>query len=132
MQLPEERLDFGRDEVSVALEARPGFAAASGRAGVVVLRTTLTPDLIEEGLFREVLNRVQTFRKELDLEYTCRIRLSLAGAENVIEAVRSRVEHLSRETLAVEVKVGSLPDDGANVREVTIDRESLTIGLTQV
>ena len=65
-----EPLELGPDEIAVSLEAREGFAAAAGAAGVVVLHTALSDALIEEGLFREVLNRVQTFRKELDLEYT--------------------------------------------------------------
>ena len=85
------------DEIAVTLEAREGFSAASGgRAGVVVLRTTLTDALIEEGLYREVLNRVQAFRKELDLEYTGRIRLTLAGAPRLLDAVRPRAEALGR------------------------------------
>ena len=82
----------------VSLEAKPGFQAASGRSGVVVLRTALDADLIEEGLFREVLNRVQAFRKELDLEYTDRIRLALDGDAELLAAVRPRAEALARET----------------------------------
>ncbi|HVH17097.1 MAG TPA: class I tRNA ligase family protein, partial [Myxococcota bacterium] len=69
-----ETLELSRDEIAVSLEARAGFAAASGPVGVVVLRTALTPALVEEGRYREVLNRVQALRKELDLEYTGRIR----------------------------------------------------------
>ena len=55
-----------------------------------MLHTALSDALIEEGLFREVLNRVQTFRKELDLEYTGRIRLTLDGADRLLSAVRPR------------------------------------------
>jgi isoleucyl-tRNA synthetase len=122
-------LELSPDEIGVSLEAREGFAAAAGRAGVVVLRTALSPDLVEEGLFREVLNRVQTFRKELDLEYTARIRLTLAGGPNLIGAVRPRVEVLGREALAVAVDLESGPAAGAHVRDVSIDGEDLRIGL---
>jgi isoleucyl-tRNA synthetase len=98
-----EPLELGPDEIAVTLEAREGFAAAAGTAGVVVLHTALSDALIEEGLFREVLNRVQTFRKELDLEYTGRIRLTLDGADRLLSAVRPRADALGRETLAVDV-----------------------------
>jgi isoleucyl-tRNA synthetase len=125
-----EEIALEPDEIAVAMEARPGFSAAAGRIGVVVLSTELTPELVEEGLFREVLNRVQTFRKELDLEYTGRIRLSLAGADRLLDAVRPRVEELARETLAVDVAVGASPAACAHVREVAIDGASLTLGLT--
>jgi isoleucyl-tRNA synthetase len=124
-----ERLRLGPDEIAVSLEARPGFSAASGRAGVVVLRTALDPALIEEGLFREVLNRVQAFRKELDLEYAGRIRLTLGGHPELLAAVRPRAETLGRETLAVEVRVGAEPPPGAHATEVSIDGRPLRLGL---
>jgi len=130
-----EELRLTADEIGVSLEAREGFAAAAGRAGVVVLRTALTPALIEEGLYREVLNRVQTFRKELDLEYTARIRLSLSGGERLIEAVRPRVEALAREVLAEEVRLD--PPDAADapeakLRDAVIEGESLRVGVEVV
>jgi isoleucyl-tRNA synthetase len=127
-----ERLRLGPEEIEVALEAKPGFSAASGNAGVVVLRTALDPTLVEEGLFREVLNRVQVFRKELDLEYTGRIRLSLAGHPELLAAVRPRVEALGRETLAVEVRLGEPPPPGAHVSHAEIDGRELHLALELV
>ena len=120
----------GPEEIAVSLEARPGFAAAAGDAGVVVLHTELTPELLEEGLFREVLNRVQGFRKQLDLEYTGRIRLTLQGEERLLAAVRPRVDELARETLAVEVGLGEAPREGAQVSETRVEGEVLKLGLS--
>jgi isoleucyl-tRNA synthetase len=130
IRVDDAELVLGRDELAVTLEAKEGFSAASGPTGVVVLRTTLNDDLVEQGLFREVLNRVQSFRKELDLEYTGRIRLTLSGAPRLLDAVRPRVDQLSRETLAVEVGLGRPPAGGAHVRDVSIAGEPLTLGLT--
>jgi isoleucyl-tRNA synthetase len=126
------QLELGREEIAVSLEAREGFAAAAGAAGVVVLRTALTPALVEEGRYREVLNRVQTLRKELDLEYTGRIRLTLRGAPALLDAVRPRVAELARETLAVEIALDAAPPEGAHVRELAIDGEPLLLGLALV
>ncbi len=127
-----ERFALGPEEIAVSLEARPGFAAASGAAGVVVLRTTLTPELVEEGLYRELLNRVQALRKELDLEYTGRIRLTFEGSAKLENAVRARADALARETLAIGVAVGVAPPAGADTRDVEIDGERLRIGLSRV
>jgi isoleucyl-tRNA synthetase len=127
-----DEIELGPDEIAVSLEAREGFAAAAGGAGVVVLCTTLTPELVNEGLFREVLNRVQTFRKELDLEYTGRIRLTLAGSSKLIDAVRPYAEELGRETLAVEVSLDTPASEEAHVSQVIIDGESLILGFTLV
>jgi len=124
-----ETLELSREEIAVSLEARAGFAAASGAVGVVVLRTALNPALVEEGRYREVLNRVQTLRKELDLEYTGRIRLTLRGAPALLDAVRPRAAELARETLADDVALDAAPAPGAHVRELAIDGEPLVIGL---
>jgi isoleucyl-tRNA synthetase len=132
LEVEGEALVLSPEEVSISLQARPGFSAASGPAGVVVLHTTLDDELLEEGLFREVLNRVQSFRKELDLEYSGRIRLTLAGDETLLAAVRPRVEVLARETLAVAVEVGPAPGPGAEVSEAVVDGHPLTVGLTRV
>jgi isoleucyl-tRNA synthetase len=124
-----ERIDLGPDEIGVSLEAKEGFSAASGRAGVVVLRTSLTDALVNEGLFREVLNRVQTFRKELDLEYTGRIRLSLGGSPRLLDAVRPRIDALASETLALEVSLDASVPQREHQRDLVIDGEPLTLGL---
>jgi isoleucyl-tRNA synthetase len=123
---------LGAEEITVALEAKTGFAAASGPAGVVVLRTVLTPELLEEGLYREVLNRVQLLRKELELEYTGRIRLWLDGDAGLLAAVRPRVEELARETLASEVHVGVRLGEPGETRELEIDGRPLVLGLVRV
>jgi len=130
VQVEAEPIDLSRDEIAVTLTAREGFAASVGGGAVVVLRTTLTPELLDEGRFREVLNRVQALRKELDLDYTARIRLTLAGSEALLGAVRPRAETLGRETLAVQVDLDAPPAAGAHVRELEIDDEPLTLGLT--
>ncbi|MFI5217274.1 MAG: class I tRNA ligase family protein, partial [Candidatus Limnocylindria bacterium] len=117
------------EEIAISLEALPGFAAAAGGVGVVVLRTQLDDALVAEGRFREVLNRVQTLRKELDLEYTGRIELTLAGAPELLAAVAPRVEELAREALAVRVSLGAAPAAGAHLREASIDGLALAIGL---
>ena len=125
-----ESIELGPDEIAVSLEAREGFSAASGSPGVVVLRTSLTPGLIDEGLYREVLNRVQAFRKELDLEYAGRIRLTFSGAPELMNAIRPRTEDLGRETLAVEVTLETAPPAGAHTTNTSIDGHDLTLGLT--
>ena len=73
---------------------------------------------------------MQTFRKELDLEYTGRIRLTVAGSEELLAAVRPRVEALAREALAVDVSVGAEPPPGAHVREVSVEGDPLVLGLS--
>ena len=123
---------MGLEAVSRRLLAELISAHRAYENALLLRLSALTPDLLEEGRFREVLTRVQTFRKELDLEYSGRIRLTLEGAAPLLDSVRPRLELLSRETLAVDVSLDASPAREAHVREVTIDGESLTLGLELV
>jgi isoleucyl-tRNA synthetase len=127
-----EEIELTAEEIGVTLEAKEGFAAASGGAGVVVLHTELDADLVSEGLYREVLNRIQTFRKKLDLEYTGRIVLSIEASDEVLAAVRPRVEDLARETLADSVDLGASPSTDAEVDETRIESAAIILGLRVV
>jgi isoleucyl-tRNA synthetase len=93
----------------------------------VVLSTELTPALLEEGKYRELLNRIQTFRKDLGLEYSQRIRLAIRGSESLVKIVEARREDLMKETLCVELSA-SLE---GHTREVDIEGEPLTIVLAK-
>ncbi len=99
-----ERYLLGPEEIQVSAEAAPGFAAETGRVGVVVLHTTLTEELIDEGLLREVVSRVQAARKDLGLEFTARIALWLDGSERLLRVLRAGQRHLGQECLANEVR----------------------------
>jgi isoleucyl-tRNA synthetase len=87
---------------------------------------------LEEGLYREVLNRVQLLRKELELEYTGRIRLWVDGDAGLLAAVRPRAEELARETLATEVAIGVRLAEPGELRELEIDDRPLVLGLVRV
>ncbi len=120
-----EALALELEDIEVAVQAKEGYAAAGDDVAVVVLSTELTPDLLEEGKYRELLNRIQTLRKELGLEYTQRIRLAIHGSESVKKILEARREDLMKETLCVEL-VSSLE---GSTREVDIEGEPATITL---
>ena len=113
---------------------REGFAATSGAVGLVALRTELTPELVEEGLFREVVHRVQSLRKDLALEYTQRIDLALSGDAALLAAVRGREQRLQRDTLAERVSTEPAPAwalgrGGEHSADAELDGRALRIGL---
>ncbi len=125
-------IDLDMEDVEVTVQAKEGYAAAGDQVAVVVLTTELTPELVDEGIYRELLNRIQTFRKELELEYTQRIRLAIQGSERLNEIVENRREHLMEETLCVELTSEAEGWDEAGVREVEIVGEPATITLACV
>lgn len=108
IQADGETIELSGEEVEVAVVASEGFAAAGGRAGVVVLHTELSDALLDEGLMREVLARLQSQRKQLDLGYTDRIRVTVRGDERVQRVVDSWREHISQEALCVDLAIEAL------------------------
>ena len=113
------------EDIEVTVQAKEGYAAAGDETAVVVLSTELTEALLEEGKYRELLSRIQTFRKDLGLEYTQRIRLAIQGSESLKRILEARRENLMKETLCIEL-AGSLE---GTTREVDIDGEPATITL---
>ncbi len=101
-----ERMAFPTEELEVLVEANPGYAAAGAGVGVVVLHTELTEALVDEGLVRELLARVQAARKDMALGYTDRIRVWVDGDARVLRVTQESKELISRETLASELNTG--------------------------
>ncbi|MBK8013808.1 MAG: isoleucine--tRNA ligase [Deltaproteobacteria bacterium] len=125
-------VELTKEDLVVTVEAKEGFAAAGGPVGVVVLNTTLSDALIEEGLFREVLSKVQGRRKDLKLDFAARISLSLWGlSERLAATLEKRREELGRETLASDVRLVSevAPSD---VFEATVGDERIGIGIVDL
>ncbi len=131
VELEGEAVDLGPEEIEVVVEAAEGFAAAGGRAGVVVLHTTLTDALRDEGLGREILSRVQGLRKEMELGFTERVRLAIDGSERATRVARGMKETIEAEALAVEVTVGKAGLGGER-REAVVDGEAVVIEVARV
>jgi isoleucyl-tRNA synthetase len=125
-----EGIELERNDIEVAFETKGTLAAAGDRVGVVVLNTLVTEELRELGLFRELLNRVQAARKELALEYTDRIRLSVLADEKITRVVEKSTEVLASEALAVEVST-TRHFAGASVRQVEVEGEVVQIGIAR-
>ncbi|WP_438021248.1 isoleucine--tRNA ligase [Sorangium sp. So ce315] len=127
-----EQVELGPEEIDVAVEAGEGFAAAGGRAGVVVLHTALTDALRDEGLGREILSRVQAARKGAGLEFTDRIRLAIRGSQRVCRVAEAARAMLMAESLAAELVVGGALDGEVSTTDAPVDGEALEIGLARV
>ncbi len=99
-----ESVELDSDDVQVRLQAKEGWAAAQGHGCVVVLSTELTPELIREGLARDLVRLIQDRRKDLDCKYTDRIRVGIVThSDEVQTAVEENVDYIKAETLAVEL-----------------------------
>jgi isoleucyl-tRNA synthetase len=102
----------------------------------VLLDTRLTEELIQEGLAREVINRVQTFRKNAGLKITDRIALDLVVEGPIQLAAMKFQDYIARETLASTINIASPSETLINVGKTEsvfeVDESTLRILLSVV
>lgn len=95
-----EDVSLELEDVLIATEDIPGWKVASDGEITVALDVTVTPELAKEGLARELVNRIQNLRKDLDFEVTDRIRVRLQGSAAVEDAATAYRDYISAEVLA--------------------------------
>jgi len=120
------------DDVIVRTAAREGWAAAEGPRAVVVVASQLTPELVAEGLVREVVHAVQSQRRGLDLEFTDRISLMFETASRELRAaLETHLTYVCSETLAASAEFGMLCEPVGPQENVSleIDGHPLLIGI---
>jgi len=114
-------------EVEVGFAGKPGLAVESGSGFVVALDTEVTPALALEGRARDLVREIQDMRKEADLHIADRIKLSLRGAEEILEAHES---YIKSETLCIEIAPGI--SDKVLERKVKVDGGEIILELGRV
>jgi len=115
-----------KEDVIIRTTAKEGWAAAESPLAVVVVASQLTPDLVAEGLVREVVHAVQSQRKSLDLEFTDRIDLAFeTESAELRAAIEQHLGYVAGETLAASATFGTLP--GCTPESLDLDGHPLTI-----
>ena len=116
------------DEVEVKAQAKEGFAVAEDGPYVAALVTDLTPELVQEGLAREFVRRVQDLRKSADLDVADRIELFVEASAGLRSAIEAHKDYITAETLTSKLEFAPAPD-GASVVEDSFDGEVVKAGI---
>ncbi|MDR3305923.1 MAG: isoleucine--tRNA ligase [Clostridiales Family XIII bacterium] len=95
-----EPVQITADLVDVKVSAKEGFAVAMEGGLFVAIDTTLTPELVQEGLAREFVSKVQQIRKAVGLEMMDRIEVYFEGGEEVARMAEDWGGYIAKETLA--------------------------------
>jgi len=119
------------EEVEVKANARSGFAVAEEGAYVAALVTDLTPALVQEGLAREFVRRVQDLRKSADLDVADRVNLFVEASAGLQSAVEAHKDYITAETLTVDLKFAAPPAEAAVVED-EFEGEKVKVGLVKV
>ena len=113
-------------DVEIISEDIPGWLVANEGALTVALEVELTDELRQEGMAREIINRVQNIRKESGLEITDRINIVLAPNAEVEKSVSVFGDYIKTQVLADNIEIAA--NDGT---EVEFDDFKLNITITK-
>ena len=93
------------EDVDIITEDMPGWLVANNGTITIALDIELTPALIEEGIARELINRIQNLRKSSGLEITDRIAVQLENREEIAAAVKNCNEYIASQVLATSLEL---------------------------
>jgi isoleucyl-tRNA synthetase len=113
-----QQVELTSDEVEVVATARPGFVTAEERGYIVALETTITPQLREEGLVRDLTHFVQDMRKKAGFNIEDHIGLALYSNVELAQVLQRHGQSLCAETLADNLLISIDHKDKPSFSEV--------------
>ncbi len=112
-------------DVEIISEDIPGWLVSNEGNLTVALEVELTDELRNEGMARELINRIQNLRKDGGLEITDRIKVTISPAESIAKAVEGYADYIKTQVLADEIVLAD--NDGAEVELDDIKARILVI-----
>lgn len=129
INLDGETIKLSTDDVLIETENKPGFIMQTNKNISVVLDINLTAELIEEGFVREIVNKIQTMRKEAKFEVMDHICIYNNGNEKIAGIFLRNQDILKKETLAIEIING---DPKGYVKQWEINGEEVTLAVKKI
>ena len=118
-----QRYEFTKEMTDVRTSAKDGFDVGMIGGNFVILNTTLSQDLIEEGIAREFISKIQNLRKAYDFEITDRIIIYYQADDDITKAIKNNEEYIKKEVLAVQL----VSSDQDLKEQVTINTQKIKI-----
>ena len=129
IEVEDTQIPLDESNLLVTMQGKEGYAfAGEGELGVV-LETTITPELKEEGYLREILSKVQNMRKDRDFEVLDRINLYFANCDTLKEVIEKYKDQIMKDTLADNIFYNEKRE---NYVETKINDETIDIDVEVV
>ncbi len=117
---------LAEEDLLIDVAKMDGYVTEGDNYVTVVIDTTLTPELIEEGYVREVISKIQTMRKDSDFQVTDRIKVYVTGNAKIADVMEKNADEIKRVVLADAFVMDAACD---NSKEWNINGEKVTIGV---
>ena len=117
-----------KEDLLIESEQKAGFFTLTDGGVTVAIDTELTPELIEEGMVREVISKLQTMRKDSGFEVMDHIKVAVSGSEKVFGIIEKNKEQIAHDVLAEDISAA----DAENAKEWDINGEKVAIAVEKV
>ena len=122
-------VSLAKEDLLIEAAKMEGFVTEGDNYVTVVIDTTLTPELIEEGFVREIISKIQTMRKEADFNVTDRINVYVSGNDKIAGIMEKNADEIKRVVLGENFVLGETMGEG---KEWNINGEKVTLGVCTV
>lgn len=128
LNLEGESIQLVLEDVEISSEDIPGWSVASEGKVTVALDITLDDALRQEGLARDVVNRVQNLRKDMGLDVQDKINIRIVESDAFVDTgLKNNSDYICQETQALNLELVKTVNDG---RSVEIDELTLEIEIS--
>ncbi len=127
IELNGETVSLLTNELDVRVQEKEGFSAESTAGLTVVMDLTLTPELLQEGLVREMVSKLQAMRKEAGFEVEDKIVVSYKADGVARAAIETFEQYIRDEVLALDIS--DVLDEEAFVREWDLNGSLVTLAV---
>ena len=123
-----EDFTINKDLVEIKISAKEGFSVAMENNVFTILDTTINQELVDEGLARELVSKVQQLRKQKNFEMMDNIKIYVSADEAVTKAIEAYKSYIMKETLALEImEKAGLEEYDLNGHKTGIDVEKIMV-----
>jgi isoleucyl-tRNA synthetase len=93
-------ISLAEEDLLITMVQKEGFVTEADNVVTVVMDTTLTEELLEEGFVYEIISKIQTMRKDADFEVMDHIKVSVLGNEKLADIVKKNESAIATKVLA--------------------------------
>jgi isoleucyl-tRNA synthetase len=121
IEIQENTITLTSQDVEITTQDIPGWLVANANGITVALDITLSEELIQEGIARELVNRIQNIRKDSGFEVTDKIKVTIQTSEGLEKAIQANRTYIMSETLTEVLQFDADLKDGTSIEfdEVT-------------
>ena len=120
MSIDNTTYDITKDMVDIRISSKEGFKAMVVGNNFVILNTTITKELENEGLARETISKVQQLRKTMNFDITDRINMYIDATEEYKENIKDYLDMIKDETLTINVYDKDGIEDKVNINDYEV------------